>query len=108
MPPAPPLRRADDERFAEFKSELSDIKETIGEIRDMLISEPEASPLGRNLLQRSRDNAGDITDLELRVKSLEGWRSEWRGSWRLVTGVATVAGLVGAFFGIASWFGWHT
>ncbi len=35
-----------------------------------------------------------ITPLEARVKELESWRSEWKGSWRFVVGATLVLSIV--------------
>lgn len=36
---------------------------------------------------------------------IEDWKNQTAGAWRAVLGAAVVLGALGAFFGIASWFG---
>lgn len=90
----------------------------------MLISEPEASPLGRALLRASKSNRTLIDKnhqehdalierhhqefrafLKEEFRPLNDWWNQSRGAWKFVLGVATVLGAIGAFFGILAYFG---
>ena len=107
------LRRQDDKRFKDLDDKLNTITKDVGTIRDMLISEPEASPMGRALIRRSLDNR-DMINQQRRdfddfrkdeFAPVHDWWQQNKGAYRLVQGVAVVLGAVGAFFGIASFFG---
>jgi hypothetical protein len=108
MDDTPPLRRADDQRFEKLERKVDSVAVRVDEIRDWLIGEPESSALGRQLLSRAKANRFDIDKINIRLdsledtrlKSLEDWRTEWRGSWRLITGTAVVLSIVAAFFAI--------
>lgn len=124
-------RREDDRRLDRVEKKVDTIGERVDELRDWLMSEPESSALGRQLLARAKANRVDIDKHDARlgaierlaanvvadrkrfedhddaIDSLELWRAEWRGSWRFITAVGTILGIIGAFFGLASWFGWH-
>ena len=99
------LRRADDERISELQRDVKTVATEVRSIRDMLISEPEASPLGRALLRASADNRQLIAALRADLDPIEDWYIQARGAWRLVLGVATVLSIIGAFFGLAAYFG---
>ena len=111
------LRRVDDQRFEELKRELkSDIRAVasdVSSIRDMLISEPEASPMGRALIRRSEVNASatrelrrDFEDFEKeRFNPVYDWWNQQKGSWKALQGLALVLGVIGAFFGILAYWG---
>lgn len=89
----------DDRRLDDFERTVRDVNGkvermsgTVNEIRDMLISEPEASPLGRALLKRANDNQAAIKEtaednreaiskLGDRVNVLEGWRDQATGAY---------------------------
>lgn len=74
------LRRVDDRRFRELQSEIKSVAKDVSSIRDMLISEPEASPMGRALIQRSLDNRVLITqqraDFDKHVQAFEEYKRE--------------------------------
>lgn len=74
------LRRVDDRRFTELGRDLGAVKKDVREIRDMLITEPEASPLGRSLKGYGMENRTRIAGLETRVDSLESSRDKVEGS----------------------------
>lgn len=118
----------DDQRFDDLKRELkADIKSVasdVSSIRDMLISEPEASPMGRALIKRSMDNRAIIQELrndfekytehhedwandfiEKRVNPMYDWWNQQKGSWKAFQGLALILGMIGAFFGILAYFG---
>lgn len=79
----------------------------------MLISEPEASPLGRALLKYASDNRTLINQHhdEFRAfkreefEPIEDWRNQTAGAWKAFVGLALVLSAVATFFGLASWFG---
>ena len=99
------LRRADDQRIGELQEQVRSVAKEVRDIRDMLISEPEASPLGRALIKRSVDNRLLIDELRHDFEPVEIWYQQARGAWRLVLGLATVLSIIGAFFGLAAYFG---
>ena len=117
-------RRADDDRIDKIDRKVESVATDVRSIRDMLISEPEASPLGRALLQRSVDNRKlmDARYEEFRVarredqqtfqtfykedfEPLDDWWNQSKGAWKFVLGMSTVLGIIGAFFGLVSFFG---
>lgn len=92
------LRRRDDDRYRLLEKKVDGVAETVSDIRDMLISEPEASPLGRALLKR-------IVNLEEEVEPIAEWWQQWRGVWRFILGLGVVLGIVATVFGVAAYFG---
>lgn len=106
MPDDLPTRRASDQRLEELTREVRSI-------REMLISEPEASPLGRSLLKASQVNREMIerNHAEFRAfvredfQPLDDWWNQSKGAWKFVLGLSTVMGIIGAFFGIVTYFG---
>lgn len=99
------LRRVDDRRLDGFERTLDEMADTINQIRDMLISEPEASPLGRALLRRANDNQAAIRetaetnraairDLADRVNSLESWRDQATGAYNAGRIIQVLIGVV--------------
>lgn len=106
-------RRIDDERIDELVEEMKSTRQDVRSIRDMLISEPEASPLGRSLLNKSVENRRIIdkhheeflTFRKEEFKPLYDWWNQSKGAWKFVLGVATVLSIVGSFFGIIAFFG---
>lgn len=84
----------------ELKADLRAVAEDVGAIRDMLISEPEASPLGRALLRR-------IEHIERRADPMYDWWNQTKGTWRAVTGLAVILGIVATTFAIMAYFGIH-
>jgi hypothetical protein len=87
------LRRVDDRRIADLGEQVVGLDRKVTEIRDMLISEPEASPLGRYLLKRADQNQASIREvasansakienLDTRVDGLEQTRDQARGAYR--------------------------
>lgn len=101
--PTPPQRRTSDPRLDNVERKLDNLSVRVNEIRDWLIGEPESSALGRQLLQRAKDNRADINVLRDRMDEFDDWRQEMRGSWRLVTSIATVLGVVATILAILSW-----
>ncbi len=107
------LRRVDDQRFEKLDDKIDRVQKDVSSIRDMLITEPEASPLGRSLLNRSRDNRQLIDDLredferfrDTEFKPIEDWWQQTKGAWRFIIGVGVVLGIVGAFFGVLAFYG---
>ena len=118
------LRRLDDERFAKLDQKIDRVSNDVGSIRDMLISEPEASPMGRALLRRSTENrsatdqlrrdfekyAEDHQDwingfIEKRFDPMYDWWNQQKGSWKAIQGLALILATVGAFFGILAYWG---
>lgn len=92
------LRRTDDERYDKLERKVDGVADTVRDIRDMLISEPEASPLGRALLKR-------IVTLEEEIEPIAEWWQQWRGVWRFILGLGVVLGIVATVFGVAAYFG---
>lgn len=85
-----PLRRADDARFERLERKVD-------QIHEWLITEPEASPLGRALTKRADTNRDNIRDLDNRVDALEGWRDAATGSLAAARVIQVLLGiLVGA------------
>lgn len=95
-----PLRRADDQRFEKLDQKLDKIADRVNEMRDWMISDPEKSYLGKALSRRADVNAQNIEKLDDRLKTVESWMTQWKGSWRLVTGVAVVLGIIATFFSV--------
>jgi hypothetical protein len=105
----------DDSRFEMLDRKIDGVAENVTTIRDMLISEPAASPLGRALLARD-----DITDRNVAVldakfekfrteefNPIDDWWQQTKGAWRFIIGVGVVLGIVGAFFGVLAFYGVH-
>ena len=113
--PANNLRRQDDDRFTKLEGKIDETKEKVDAIHILLMTEPEASPLGRSLLKYALENRRLIEDLRtdfVRHKRddfgpLEDWWQQWRGIWRFVIGIGIVLGVIGSFFGIVAFFGPH-
>jgi hypothetical protein len=103
----------DDSRYRDLNKKVEGIAGDVKEIRDMLISEPEKSPLGRALLKIANDNRKMILDNEQdfeefrdqKFTPIYDWWNQTKGSWRVIQGAAVILAIVGAFFGILSWFG---
>lgn len=103
----------DDKRYERLDDKITKVQEDVSSIRDMLITEPEASPLGRSLLNRARDNRDAITDLrhdfehfkDNEFKPLDDWWNQTKGAWRVILGLSVVLGIVGSFFGVIAYFG---
>lgn len=106
-------RRVDDDRIDELVEEMKSTRDDVRSIRDMLISEPEASPLGRSLLQRAIDNRTLINKnhdeflvfKKEEFKPLYDWWNQSKGAWKFVLGLGTVLGIIGSFFGVLAFFG---
>lgn len=106
-------RRSDDKRFERLENSINGVAKDVSAIRDMLITEPEASPLGRSLLNRAKDNHNDIIDLrrdferfkEEDFQPLWDWWNQTKGAWRFVLGAGVVLGIIGTFFGILAFWG---
>lgn len=85
----------------------------VDSIRDMLIGEPSASPLGRALLEKAADNRRVIdrnheefrTFVKEDFRPLNDWWNQSKGAWKFLLGLGTVLGIIGSFFGILSFFG---
>lgn len=101
------LRREDDKRIGELETKVDRVADDVRSIRDMLISEPEASPLGRALLRASAENRRLIDEQRRDFEPVEVWWRQSQGLWKAILGIATVLGIVGSFFGIAAYFGPH-
>jgi hypothetical protein len=107
------LRRVDDERYQALDLKITNVARDVGAIRDMLISEPEASPMGRALIRRSEENRTDILDLredfETHLRDeyapIRDWWVQTKGQWKLIQGAALVLASIGAFFGILAYWG---
>jgi hypothetical protein len=107
------LRRVDDRRIEQLDRKITKVASDVGSIRDMLISEPAASPLGRALLEKSTENRRIIDrhhdEFQAFVRDdfqpLDDWWNQSRGAWKFILGAGTVLGIVGAVFGVASFFG---
>jgi hypothetical protein len=99
--------RLSDRRIEDLTRKMERVASRVDEIREWLIGEPEASALGRQLLSRAKHNRESINELDHRLEVVEDWRTEWRGSWRLLVGFGTILGIVGTFFGLLAWFGQH-
>jgi hypothetical protein len=99
--------RLSDIRIDDLMKKVDKVSSRVDEIREWLIGEPEASALGRQLLSRARHNRQSIEELDRRLEVVEDWRTEWRGSWRLLVGFGTVLGIVATFFSLLAWFGQH-
>ncbi len=112
MPNADELRREDDRRYDQLDRKVTDVKTDVRSIRDMLISEPQASPLGRALLREIDAGRRETNDIRLdfdafardEFKPLNDWWNQSKGIWKGVLGLATILGIIGAFFGIAAYF----
>lgn len=68
-----PRRRGSDREISAIRSDMDAMRRDLSTIRDMLISEPEASPLGRALQARANRNEKRIDQLEVRTNRIEGW-----------------------------------
>lgn len=80
-------------------NELRDVKVTLADIRDDM-SEPQASPLGRALLDRSISNATEINRRGTQVDALLGWQNQMIGAYRGTRVLQTVLSIVVALLGI--------
>ena len=115
-----PSRREADARLEGLEQRISEVvvetratSAEVRSIREMLITEPEASPLGRSLLKYAHDNRQMIRDnyteylrfVREEFGPLDDWWNQSKGAWKFVLGLATVLGIIGAFFGILSYFG---
>lgn len=98
-----PYRRADDARIADLKQQVSKVANDVSSIRDMLISEPEASPMGRALIQRAVDNRRMIDGLRADLDPIEDWYQQMRGVWRVLPATALVLSIVGAILALAAY-----
>jgi hypothetical protein len=111
-------RRAVDPRIDQLVGDVKTVASEVKSIREMLISEPEASPLGRMLKQRSIDNRLMIDDLredfeKYRDQTWEAWKKEQfqpvrdaitqlRGAWLLVGAVSIVLGILATYLAISA------
>lgn len=108
-----PSRRAADGRLAELDKNVAELTREVRSIREMLITEPEASPLGRSLLKASERNRQLIESHHAEFRQfvrddfapLDDWWNQSKGAWKFVLGLSTVLGIIGAFFGLVSYFG---
>jgi hypothetical protein len=113
------LRRQDDVRYRDLDRKVSAVAKDVTAIRDMLISEPEASPLGRALLARSLENRREIEKVAIATskavdncredfeaflkddfKPLNDWWNQSKGAWKFVLGASIVLGIVSTFFSV--------
>jgi hypothetical protein len=90
--------------LSKLESKLDKVSGDVQSIRDMLISEPEASPLGRALLRKSVENRELIDEIRADFDPMYDWWQQTRGVWRAVVGLGIVLGIVGSFFGLAAYF----
>lgn len=103
----------DDERYAKLDRKIDKVSADVTTIRDMLISEPEASPMGRALIRRSETNARATNELredfeafkKEEFKPINDWWNQQKGSWKAIQGLALILGMVGAFFGLLAYWG---
>jgi ribonuclease HI len=111
-------RRAVDPRIEQLVSDVKLVAGEVKSIREMLISEPEASPLGRMLKQRSVENRQAVEDLreefeKFRDVTWETWKKEQfqpvhdaltklNGAWLLVGGIAVVLGIFATYLAITN------
>lgn len=98
------LQRADDSRYADLSREVRANTVELRSIRDMLISEPEASPLGRALVKRADTNRDAVQDLRDDFQPVYDWWQQSKGAYRVLTSAAVVLSIIGAAFGIAAYF----
>jgi len=74
--------------------------ENLGDKFNGLISEPNQSPMGRVLLEKSAENHRYVTDLEKEVNRLTEWKSNWEGGiWFLR--LLTIPGIIAFFVWLA-------
>lgn len=113
MDNAPELRRRDDKRIDTLERKIDRVADAVSAIERLLITEPEASPLGRSLLNRARENRTLIDalrhDFEAfrreEFKPIDDWWNQTKGAWRFVLAVGVTLGMVGTVLGILSYFG---
>lgn len=98
------LRRVDDDRYKDLDRKVDQVIRDVGSIRDMLISEPEASPLGRSLLKAQAENRALILDLRQDFEPVYDWWQRSRGAWAAILGLAVILGIVATFFGVLAYF----
>lgn len=98
------LRRTDDRRFSDLDRKITSVAKDVSSIRDMLISEPEASPMGRALLKWAQENRRLINGLRDDFDDDHEWVMRMKGSWQAIAGAGIVFGIVGTVFGIAAFF----
>lgn len=102
-----------DDDYTKLATKVDGIAKDVASIRELLITEPEASPLGRSLLNRAKENRERHdrlrADFELFKKEefapIDDWWNQTKGAWRFVLGSGVVLGIVGTFFGILAFFG---
>jgi hypothetical protein len=107
------MRRADDKRIDRLDQKIDKVAKEVTAIGRLLITEPEASALGRALLGKAVENRRLVDkyhdEFEAFKKEefqpLDDWWNQSRGAWKFVMGVGTVLGIIGAVFGLASYFG---
>lgn len=99
------LRRTDDRRINDLDRKITNVAKDVSAIRDMLISEPQASPMGRALLQRADANAAAINKLRQDYDEDHEWITRMRGTWQAIAGAGVIFGIIGTVFGIAAYFG---
>ena len=103
----------DDQRLVKLDGKIDKVAADVASIRDMLISEPEASPLGRALIRRHQENRENISKLDDKFERFREedfqpiweWWQQSKGAWRLVLGTGVILGIIGAFFGILAFYG---
>lgn len=113
MPDDPTLRRLDDSRIdnldskvvrLDTKVERLDVK--VNEIRDWLITEPEASAMGRALLRRATAADERIRELRVEHDEIHDWVQQFKGSARVMLYVPTIVSAIAAVVAIAVGMGW--
>lgn len=101
-----PSRRAADGRLAALEKRVGDVADKVDAIRDMLISEPAMSPLGRRLQSQHDELRADFESfLTERFRPIEKWWDQVGGAQKVLVGISIILGVVGTFLGIANWFG---
>jgi hypothetical protein len=106
-------RRATDDDYKKLDAKVDTVANDVRSIRDMLISEPESSPMGRALLRRSATNTRAIDTLRADFETfrkeefnpIDDWWQQTRGVWRAVIGLGIILGIIGTFFGVVAYFG---
>jgi hypothetical protein len=89
---------------AVLKVQLPTIQGKLDMIRDAM-AEPQASPLGRTLIERSIGNAALIRELEAQIDALNAWRNEMNGVAKFARVAQVLLGIAVALLALAQVFG---
>jgi hypothetical protein len=89
---------------AVLKVQLPTIQGKLDVIRDAM-AEPQASPLGRTLIERSIGNAALIRELEAQIDALNAWRNEMNGVAKFARVAQVLLGIAVALLALAQVFG---